>query len=316
MISVGSFSGADKRHNIERNEDMRKAKRSIIYALTVLLSVSVLLVVHRLPILSVNYVYYKFHPEESIFCYAAKESSLVDISEVEPKKGRSIFFHETSCSSLLDGKITINPRQACAVESAAKLHPDHEVYLLFTSPGTFAKGDDNHIIDALRKYENVKLLHVNFTRYVEGTKVQLLYENGQLPYSNYARSHASDVLRYLTLHKYGGIYLDLDVVVIKPLNGLGENFAGAESRRNVAAGVLGFASSGPGHQLVDMCLDDLSKNFDGWNWGNNGPGVITRYNLAIFIANPIWPFFTFTIPAKTYRVPKYRDVVLSYFVKH
>lgn len=25
-----------------------------------------------------------------------------------------------------------------------------------------------------------------------------------------------------------------------------------------------------------MCIEDLRKNFRGDNWGNNGPGVITR----------------------------------------
>ena len=35
--------------------------------------------------------------------------------------------------------------------------------------------------------------------------------------SNYWISHLSDVLRYVLLYKFGGIYLDLDVMV---LNGL------------------------------------------------------------------------------------------------
>lgn len=82
--------------------------------------------------------------------------------------------------------------------------------------------------------------------------------------------------RYLTLWKYGGIYLDLDVIVIKSLEDLHPNYAGAESDANVAAGVLNFSPVGHGHQLAKSCLNDLKDHFDGHNWGNNGPGVITR----------------------------------------
>lgn len=104
-----------------------------------------------------------------------------------------------------------------------------------------------------------------------------MYENGRIELSKYARSHASDVLRYLTLYKYGGIYLDLDVIVVKSLEGLHGDFAGAESDAHVAAGVLRFSPNGIGHSHAKMCLLDLSKHFRGDDWGNNGPGVITRY---------------------------------------
>lgn len=77
--------------------------------------------------------------------------------------------------------------------------------------------------------------------------------------------------------KYGGIYLDLDVIVIKSLEDLPPNFTGSESETNVAAGVMGFAPNGIGHHLARTCLYDLKDNFDGHDWGSNGPGVITRY---------------------------------------
>lgn len=85
----------------------------------------------------------------------------------------------------------------------------------------------------------------------------------------------SDMLRYLTLWKYGGIYLDLDVVVTSSLENL-TNFAGAEDWDDVAAGVMGFDMSELGRRMAGACVRDLKKNFRGDVWGNNGPGVITR----------------------------------------
>ncbi|KAK4873856.1 hypothetical protein RN001_013216 [Aquatica leii] len=215
---------------------------------------------------------------DSIACYRFKERSLPDISELNPKKGKSIFFHETSCNSYIEGKITIQPRQACAVESAALMNPNYDVYLLFTSPGVIKYEDteSDRILKALLTYNNININHLDYEKYTKDTPVEILYRDGKVEASVYARSHASDVLRYLTLWKYGGIYLDLDVIVIKSLSTLPPNYSGSESDKNVAAGVMGFSANGSGHNFAKMCLDDLKKNFRGNDWGYNGPGTITR----------------------------------------
>lgn len=54
--------------------------------------------------------YYLIYPEESIACYRLDADTLPDINDAKPppRKGRSIFFHETSCSSFLAGKVRNN----------------------------------------------------------------------------------------------------------------------------------------------------------------------------------------------------------------
>lgn len=67
----------------------------------------------------------------------------------------------------------------------------------------------------------------------------------------------SDFLRYLVLYKYGGIYLDLDVVVQKNLDELPANFCGIEKEEleiadlNVA--VFGLQNK-TGHHISELCL--------------------------------------------------------------
>lgn len=61
-------------------------------------------------------------------------------------------------------------------------------------------------------------------------------------------------LSYSSLWKYGGTYLDLDVIVKKGFNILKPNYAGAESEKAVAAGVLNFDDKNFGHQIADMCI--------------------------------------------------------------
>lgn len=74
---------------------------------------------------------------DNLLCHADNVTeSLPDISDHPPnKKKRNIFFLETSCTSSDKGKIHLSPRQACAVESAARMNPKMDVYLLFASPG-------------------------------------------------------------------------------------------------------------------------------------------------------------------------------------
>lgn len=223
-------------------------------------------------------IYFFLISKTQVYCYRMPGETLRDILDIDPPKGNSIFFHETSCNSYQHGKIVITKREACAVESAAKLNSNRSVYVLFTSPGIlrYEGTESDNVIRSLLTYNNVHLLHVNIDNYTRNTPIENLYEEGHLEYSYYAQSHMSDLLRYLTLWKYGGIYLDLDVIVIKPFTKLSENFAGAESERYVAAGVLSFSNDEKGHSFATACLHDLKSSYRYNDWGHNGPGVITR----------------------------------------
>lgn len=193
-------------------------------------------------------------------------------SNDKPVPGRNIFFHETSCFG--EEGLVLNARQACAVESAARMNPTMTVYLLFVSKSDFSNST-REIVRHLLNYRNIKIRHIYPNRYVKDTPFEVWYTSGMLKKSHWPASHMSDMLRYLTLWKYGGIYLDLDVVVISSLENL-TNFAGAEDWDDVAAGVIGFDTSELGRRIADACVRDFKKNFRGDVWGNNGPGVITR----------------------------------------
>lgn len=89
-------------------------------------------------------------------------------------------------------------------------------------------------------------------------------------------SHISDFLRFITLWRFGGTYLDTDTITLKSLEFLPSNYAGIESKFNVAAGVINFAHDGFGHQLAEKCLIYFLKNYKYNEWNTNGPGVITH----------------------------------------
>lgn len=154
--------------------------------------------------------------------------------------------------------------------------------------------ESDRMLNLLSSYPNIKILHFNVRRYIQGSPVENLWTTGKIKESIYPTAHTSDILRLevkillvdtlknvvflrlLTLWKFGGIYLDLDVIVLKNLQDLPLNFGGAQSADLVANGVMGFSRFGKGHNYTTECLEDLSKNFDGKQWGSNGPQLITR----------------------------------------
>jgi lactosylceramide 4-alpha-galactosyltransferase len=96
------------------------------------------------------------------------------------------------------------------------MNPKLEVYLLFTAPIHLGNSTQrNRVISQLLSYPNIHIRHLNFEKYFMGSPLEGWYKGGALKASRWPRSHASDALRFLTLWKYGGTYLDLDVVVTR-----------------------------------------------------------------------------------------------------
>jgi lactosylceramide 4-alpha-galactosyltransferase len=181
---------------------------------------------------------------------------------------KSFFFVETSCIG------HVNSRQACAVESTARLHPEADVFLLLLSPvATFNISSNVALQTLMVHYNNVHILYVHLKDYFRDSLLEKWYNSGALKESLYQKEHTSDVFRYFTLWKYGGTYLDLDIVLIKSLKGL-RNFVGAESQQDIANGVLNFEPAQSSFALE--CVLEIRDRFRGDDWSSNGPGVITR----------------------------------------
>ncbi|PSN40797.1 hypothetical protein C0J52_07184 [Blattella germanica] len=203
----------------------------------------------------------------------------------EPKRGdEHIIFLETSC--ILGEKNTtmnrnktglvLKPRSACAIESAARTNPNRKVYVVYSCPIVGAIENSSEHVMQLFEYPNVKIWKLNVTEYFANTPLEKWEFYKKMNTSKWPLSHSSDVLRYLTLWKYGGTYLDMDFIIVRSLDDLGSNFVGAQSHNYIASGALNFRTEGVGQVVAHLCIRDLEKNFKGTVWGMNGPDVITR----------------------------------------
>lgn len=182
---------------------------------------------------------------DNISCYSEPGDELPYVNDKFQLEKQSIFFHETSCEGGL------NSRQACSVEAAAKLHPLRDIHVFFVSPVRDLK---HKTLVTLKKYGNIKFSRLNLEQYAKGTPLEEWVTSGAWMRSMWRIAHASDLLRYLTLFKWGGIYLDLDTVVVKSLDDLAPNWAARESNAIVAAGAMAFSNDKIGRIIAENAV--------------------------------------------------------------
>lgn len=70
----------------------------------------------------------------------------------------------------------------------------------------------------LLSYKNVFFKYLNVKQFAKDTPTAAFIESGKLDKSSHAVAHTSDVFRLLILWKFGGTYLDLDVITLKSQN--------------------------------------------------------------------------------------------------
>ena len=105
-----------------------------------------------------------------------------------------------------------------------------------------------------------------------------IHEQGKFWFNN-----ESNLVRILVILQFGGIYLDMDIIVTKPLTlEMFRNNLAYEDLNNqqINNNVLIFDS---GHPFLVACLQEFLTNYNGNMWGANGPALMTRvYNASIF----------------------------------
>ncbi|XP_027345364.1 uncharacterized protein At4g19900 [Abrus precatorius] len=88
-------------------------------------------------------------------------------------------------------------------------------------------------------------------------------------------THYSELIRLAALYKYGGTYLDSDIIVLKPIsflnNSVGMEDHGAQSALNGA--VMAFRR----HSLfIKKCLEEFYMTYDDTSLRGNGADLLTR----------------------------------------
>ena len=110
--------------------------------------------------------------------------------------------------------------------------------------------------------------------YFLGTPAEAFVRD-ELPYAQKGEhwySHETDLLRLLILYKFGGIYTDIDMIVVRELHDLPANVIGWESASNLNGAFLKFQR---GHPYLHACIAHFSTRY-AQAWSENGPLLLSR----------------------------------------
>ena len=84
----------------------------------------------------------------------------------------------------------------------------------------------------------------------------------------------ANLLRLLLLYLDGGMYMDTDIILVRPLDALVSNAIGYQDSSNRALNnaILWFDK---GHPFLALCLQEFVKHYNGDIWSYNGPRRIS-----------------------------------------
>ena len=207
------------------------------------------------------------------------ESSVPRAQRQEHAK-QNIFFLETS------GEPCLTARQACSVESAARANPDAVISVHMESnkvrnegkeikTGEMAGQQRNCAITSkLSREQNVQFVHEDLLhQHLKNTTLWRLYQKGLLNQSTHPLTHRSDAVRVAILWKRGGLYLDLDCLVFRPLYCLRNTVGLIDFLPNwVENGVMAFDA---GHPFLEFLMKYMVFAFKPDEYISLGPATLT-----------------------------------------
>ncbi len=180
---------------------------------------------------------------------------------------RRIFFHETS------GRGNLSLRQTCTIESTAKNNPHRPIQIFMT---TNQLDYSSPWLSVLQNYGNVSVVLVDLDEYFANTQLETWYKEQEWTTSMYKIVHLSDYIRVVTLQKGGGMYMDLDIVTIKPFDEhLLWNFylIETEEMKLLSNAVLHLER---GHRLIEEMIQRLVKYYEPDDYIWHGPSMISN----------------------------------------
>lgn len=155
---------------------------------------------------------------------------------------RSIFFID-SCA------YNFTSRQSCAIESAAKSNPNWQIN--YISSGMSLKTMEKQT--QFRKYKNIKFWNVPIEEISKGTLLERLIVSDIFK-NCWIAQRTVDVLKYLILAKWSGIYIDLDMIVVRPLGSLARNWVTRENYEEISERIFGFSRDTVGRSVAESVI--------------------------------------------------------------
>lgn len=147
-------------------------------------------------------------------------------------------------------------RHACSIEAAARLNPERSVFMIFTSPVGLPM-DVNQwspAVKVLMKYPNIHFRNVQLKELSKHSPIEKWLDTTPIFESFAMYTHISDLVRMLLLYKFGGTYLETDVLLLKNLSLIQHNWMSLQNPKCLNNGAMDFSHEGVGHEFTHDSL--------------------------------------------------------------
>lgn len=208
--------------------------------------------------------------EDLTWCYEANfQSNPKSIPEfTRPRTARpGIYFVDTTCTSSFSNKLILTPRQGCAIESAARKNPNSDIYLLLASWTTMdinqqSKESEDMVVRKLSIYPNVLFRYLNLANFFTNTTFEDWFHNKTYNTQPFGVDHMHQLIRWIVLHKFGGTYLDMNLLSVRSVESDPDNVVGFDDDELIVTSVVKFTNNGIGGVFLKKFIMEMKMNYN------------------------------------------------------
>ncbi|XP_053316530.1 alpha-1,4-N-acetylglucosaminyltransferase-like [Spea bombifrons] len=167
------------------------------------------------------------------------------------------------------------PLVLCAIESAARVYSDRPIVFFINGlPEINTNDDENRTrkrFPTISYLQNVYIFPLKMKEVFKDTPLFPWYQKIDPTRQKHWMHVSSDGCRLALIWKYGGIYMDTDIISVRPIPE--KTFLAALYSQDSSNGVFGLP---PRHNFTWTAMEDFVKNYNGAIWGQQGPQLFTR----------------------------------------
>lgn len=215
-------------------------KRILYIFVAITLTANIFLVLQKRSTL----IFYRAYRDD-VGCHLQKNYKLPIANNYSFSSPKQIFFQETSC------KMGLNSREACAIESAASVNPNWDINVFFMGPASKLFLEST-IYKLLNKKNNIHFYRVNIVDFVKNTPIENLLPSEIIEINkHWCLESLAGMIKYLALYKYGGMYLDLDVITVKSFDSLSANWVAMQDSDLLGTVAFALSKNGIGRKISE-----------------------------------------------------------------
>jgi lactosylceramide 4-alpha-galactosyltransferase len=143
---------------------------------------------------------------------------------------------------------------------SAKTNPNQDIFVLFPYKVSFINVTSQPILAALSSFKNIYFNILDIVEYAENTPLENLIQDEKLKRSSFKH----EILKFLTLWKYTGTYVDMDVIIRKNVDIIGANFACFQEDGLISSDIISIGSL-LGRKLADKILVEIIASVNGYS---------------------------------------------------